>query len=182
MKPENARVESRVIFFSDLHNFSQIDRDLRERSVDFIQDFYATVGEIIVENRGEIIKYMGDSVFALFPCNSENRVVQAAVEMRRAYRNLLEQYQVDTESELEIGIGSGEVTVGTFGHPTLRVKDAFGVAICDTAVMMHHRGIAITQAVHEKIEARVPTKRLPDLQVKWRETPLTRWEIIEQPE
>ena len=182
MTPENARIESRVIFFSDLHNFSQIDRELRDRSVEFIQDFYATVGEIIVENRGEIIKYMGDSIFALFPRDSESQVVEAAVEMRRAYGGLLEKYQVEIESELEIGIGSGEVTVGTFGHRTLRMKDAFGVEICDTAVSMHHRGIAVTQEVYERIEGRFPARRLPDLPVKWRETPLTRWEIVEKPE
>ena len=53
------------------------------------------------------------------------------------------------ETELEIGIGSGEVEVGTFGHQSLRQKDVFGQEVNCTAVIGHHRGIAITETVYD---------------------------------
>lgn len=172
-------IESRVIVFTDVHHFMQIHEELGERSYDLIQELYEESGEAIVKHGGEIVKYLGDSVFAIFPAGHETEAIECARDMRRAYADLLGRYGVETESELEVGIGSGQVTVGVFGHRTLRTRDAFGRKVSETAMLMHYRGIAISREVFESVGDRYQTRRLADMPLKWQEEPLARWAIVE---
>ena len=68
------------------------------------------------------------------------------MNMRNEIRRLPE------ETELEIGISSGDVVVGTLGHRSHRQKDIMGTAVMVAASIGHHRGIAITSQVYEKIK------------------------------
>jgi hypothetical protein len=45
------------------------------------------------------------------------------------------------------------------------------------AMIGHHRGVAITESVYERIKADYRTNRLPDFKVKWRDEPLKTWEV-----
>jgi len=179
MTSNNIQIKSHIIFFSDIHHFSQIYGALKEEALEFIQDVFEMMGELIVMNEGEIWKYEGDSVFALFPAHKEEKVISGAIEMRKSYQDLLKKYQIITESDLEIGIGSGEIAVGILGHKSLRMKGAYGFAVWNTAMLMHHRGIAVTQEVYEKVKDQFETRRLPDVEVKWQDERLACWEIVE---
>ena len=44
-------------------------------------------------------------------------------------------------------------------------------------MLMHHRGVAVTGAVHSAIADVMDCRKLPDLAVKWRETPVEQWEV-----
>jgi len=48
------------------------------------------------------------------------------------------------------------------------------------ATIGHHRGVAITEGVYNRLEPGYPTRRLPDKQVKWQKEPLKVWEVDER--
>ena len=179
MPASDVRFESRVILFFDIHSFSTVSAALGADVYSFIQQVYEDLGELVVSTDGEIVKYAGDSMFVLFPAGSEPRVVDCALRMRRAYADLADAHGLSsTVTELEVGIASGEIAMGVFGHESLRQKDAFGDKVNEAAVLMHHRGVAITRDVFEKPPDGVQTRQLPDLQAKWQQGPLESWEIV----
>ncbi len=82
------------------------------------------------------------------------------------------------DTELEVGIGSGEVMTGVFGHSSLRQKDVFGEEVNRAATIGYHRGIAITERVYDAVKGHYKTRRLPNFSVKWQDEPLQVWEVV----
>jgi class 3 adenylate cyclase len=100
--------------------------------------------------------------------------------MRSGYNALLQKYDIETESELEVGIGAGAVVTGTFGHQSLRTEDVFGTVVNETAMIMHYLGIAVTKEIHQQIGSTFKTRRLEDIALKWAEAMLKVWAIVEK--
>ena len=173
--------QEHVVLFTDLHEFSKIMKADPSGSIDLIQAYYDNLGEDIVFGGGRIVKYLGDAILALFPKGNEIAAVEAALKMRSAYARLLKEHSVSVTSEVEIGIGAGDVVSGIFGHESLRCFDIFGDTVNEVAMIMHHRGIAVTAAVRNRVSSRFPTRRLQDVRVKWKADLLEVWEIIEDP-
>ena len=178
MSTPQISLEERVIMFADVHNYSIVINSLGTNHFNFLQEVYERLGEIIVSYQGEIIKYIGDSILCIFPADSEEVAIKCAIDSRRTFSQILSEHNISSESEWEVGIGSGEVEVGTIGHESLRVKDVFGEEVNRSAMIGHHRGVAITESVYEKVRLTHKTKPLPELKVKWQEEPLKFWEVI----
>jgi hypothetical protein len=99
--------------------------------------------------------------------------------MRKAYASVVRKRKVSHATELEVGIGAGEVEIGMFGHESLVRKEVFGEVVNWVAKIGHHRGIAITEGVYDEVKANYETRRLPDFKAKWRDEPLRIWEVVE---
>jgi len=155
--------ESRVILFMDIHNYSIAARALAGEQYGFLQEVYETLGDVVVEHKGEIVKYLGDALLCVFPADSENEAVECSLKLRKAFSDIVSKRGLPSDTELEIGIGSGEVAVGTFGHKSLRQRDILGEEVNRIAMIGHHRGIAITEQVHEKVKMNYETRRCPIL-------------------
>jgi len=179
MKNYGITTESRVILFMDIHNFSITVSAWAGDPYGFLQEVYEKLGDIIVEHKGEIVKYMGDALLCVFPADSENKVVKCSLKLRKAFSVIVSRRGLPPDTELEIGIGSGEVATGVFGHKSLRQKDVFGEQVNRAAMIGHHRGIAITEQVYEKVKVNYETRRLPEFRAKWQDEPLKVWEVVE---
>jgi class 3 adenylate cyclase len=173
-------IETRVILFMDVHNFSLAGPLLAEDQYNFLQEMYEKLGDIVVDHQGEILKYLGDAILCVFLAGSEVRAVQCALELRKTFADMASRRGLPPDTELEIGIGSGKVAIGIFGHRSLQQKDVFGEVVNQVEMIGHHRGIAITERVYSSIRTSYETRRLPDFQVKWQEEPLKVWEVREE--
>jgi len=169
-----------VILFCDIHEYSVASLGLGERVGDFVQDFYRSMGERIVEAHGTILKYLGDSIFALFAEKTEPQVVRCALAMRSDFAALAARWELPAPTVLEVGIGSGSVLRGTFGHPSHLEEDAFGEAVNVVASICHHRGVAVTAAVRERLGEAYALTRLPPRKLKWRSEPVETWAVSEK--
>ncbi len=174
----NVVVENRVILFTDIHEFSLVFNELERKGYSFLQEVFEELGDLVVRYEGEILKYLGDGMLCIFPADSESDTIKCALEMRRAYANIVRTRNISHATELEIGIGAGEVEMGMFGHESLVQKEVFGEEVNLTAMIGHHRGIAITERVYDKVKANYETNRLPDFEAKWRDEPLRVWEVV----
>ncbi len=172
-------VESRVVMFMDIHNYSVVGRALQEAQYDFLQTVYERFGDSIVAHSGEIIKYLGDGILCVFATDAAVPAIQCALELRQIYANIVREWDLSQATELEIGLSAGPVAVGIFGHSSLRQRDVFSEIVNEAAVIGHHRGVAITAAVYERVKDNFPTHPLEPYQLKWREDPLHVWEIVE---
>lgn len=168
-----------VILFTDIHHFSLASKILAERLYDFLQELYETLGDIVIGHQGELIKYFGDGLLCVFPIDLEHKAIEGAISMRKAFTEMVRQWELPGETELEVGISEGEVGEGIFGHQTLRQRDIFGEVVSQAAMIGHHRGIAITEQVYDKVKDMYAVRPLPDVILKWQEEPLKVWEIDE---
>ena len=179
MKRKDAVLENRVIVFIDIHNYSIAAQALGDERWLFLQETYETLGEIIVVHGGEIIKYLGDGLLCIFPGGAENDAVGCALELRKAFSDLVDPRSLPPDTELEIGIGSGRVAIGMFGHRSLLQKEVFGETVLRAAAIGHHRGVAITERVYERVKSDYETRKLPERRIKWQAEPLPVWEVVE---
>ena len=179
MAGPNITVEERVVMFADVHDYSKISRALGVEAFDFLQEMYQKLGDIIIAHGGTIVKYLGDALLCVFPADTENKAVDCALKLRPAFAQIVSLGGLAAETELEIGIASGQVAAGTFGHPSLLQWDVLGEEVNRAATIGHHRGIAITERVHERVKSNHPVRRLPDFKVKWQTEALKAWEVLE---
>ena len=167
----------RVILFTDVHNFSIATNVLGERLADFLQEMYETLGEIVVNHQGELVKYLGDGLLCIFEVGLEQEAVASAVVMRKAFTDMVERWALPADTELEVGIGEGKVVEGVFGHRTLRQREVYGNVVNEVARIGHHRGIAITEKVYERVRESYAVHQLADVAVKWQEAKVKVWEV-----
>jgi class 3 adenylate cyclase len=166
-----------VIVFVDVHDFSKAAVLLGDRLASFVQDFYQTLGECIVGAHGTIVKYMGDMIMSVFADKAEVAAVRCGLEMRNAMARLVEKWHLPPATELEVGIGAGRVDRGTFGHESLRTEDVFGEEVSVTAMICHHRGVAITESVRDRVKESFRLTPLGPHPLKWRSEPAKVWAV-----
>lgn len=172
------RAEARVVLFTDVHDFARLMTELGPRQLDFLDAFYCDLGQVVVDHGGQLVKYIGDALLCTFPEDSEDQAVRCGLSLRQAHADLLARWQLCEECVLEVGISAGEVCTGTVGHTSLRVEDVFGAPVFEAAVIGHHRGVAVTAAVHARLGDVWPTRALPERPLKWRPEPLQVWEVV----
>ena len=125
------------------------------------------------------MKYLGDGFLSVFPAGLEQAAVASALSMRKAFSEMVKRWELPADTELEVGIGAGEVGEGIFGHRTLRQRDVYGEVVNQAAKIGHHRGVAITEQVYKKVRDSYAVRRLPDVALKWQAEPLKVWEVEE---
>jgi class 3 adenylate cyclase len=175
----NITIEERVVLFADVHDYSRISHALGVDSYSFLQEMYEKLGDIIIAHGGAIVKYLGDALLCVFPAGTENEAVNCALKLRPAFAQIVSRRGLSVETELEIGVASGQVASGTFGHRSLPQWDVVGEEVNVAATIGHHRGIAITERVYDRVRSNTPVRRLPDFNVKWQTEPLQVWEVVE---
>lgn len=92
----NSETLDAALWFSDLRNFTGIsEAHSTEKVVALLNSYFGIVGDAVERNGGEILKFIGDAVLAIFPLGDQrdsNAACQAALAAARealvAYGNI----------------------------------------------------------------------------------------------
>jgi len=106
-----------TIIFTDLESFTSITEDLEPAEVsEILTSYFGQTTKCILENKGTIIKYIGDAVFAAWgaPIDDPHHAMRAA-ETACDLRCLSELVVHDKILRTRIGIHSGKVLAGNLG-------------------------------------------------------------------
>jgi len=115
-----------VIWFSDLRNSTQLSTELDgQQMVGHLNEFFSIVTNAVDEQGGEVLKFIGDSVLAIFPCESIEEVgceashmaetaAQNAIERTAAY-NAKAAKNGRLPIDFGIALHVGEVFYGNVG-------------------------------------------------------------------
>jgi adenylate cyclase len=107
----------------DIRGFSRIAKNVGpHRSVALLNEFFATMGAIVVRHGGIVDKYLGDGFLALFGApvstahDADNALI-AALLMRNSLTQLIELVAAEYGGKLSVGIAihTGEMIVGNIG-------------------------------------------------------------------
>jgi adenylate cyclase len=126
-----------AILFADIRGFTRFSEHRLPYDVVFVlNQYFAAMGEAVVEAGGHLDKFIGDGVMALFGLTSGTErgcreALIAAVGMSRALDDLNHVLAHDLREPLRIGIGihMGHVIVGEMGHGRAKGLTAIGDAV-----------------------------------------------------
>jgi adenylate cyclase len=116
LKPGGKLVEVTVIF-TDLESFTTISENLDPAEVaEILTSYFGQTTKCILENKGTIIKYIGDAVFAAWGAPVDepqhaNRAVETACDLRCLSELVVRGKTLRTR----VGIHSGKVLAGNLG-------------------------------------------------------------------
>ncbi len=124
-----------TIMFSDIRSFTTISEKMTpQENFNFINDYLGKVSPAIRNQGGIIDKYIGDAIMALFPQESAEAALQAAIQMQHEVSAYNEYRLNNGYQPIAIGVGlhTGILRLGTIGEPermeTTVISDAVNLA------------------------------------------------------
>ena len=117
------------------------------KTVLFFDGFYTLCGRYIEAHSGELIKYMGDSVLAIFDENDILPAITAVQEIRKAFPSYCESAGINA-TDIRAGIHIGEAIIGEFGSSGIRDVLGRGSSL---AIQMSGPGITLSEQVYRKL-------------------------------
>ena len=126
LRGEHEAIEA-VVLFSDLRDFTEKSESWSETALLRVLDgYFDAVVESVHAQDGDVLKFIGDGVLAIFPVNAADSrpdrcraALAAAIGANAALAALNDERRRDNLEALAIGIGIhvGEVTYGNVGSP-----------------------------------------------------------------
>jgi class 3 adenylate cyclase len=107
----------------DIRNFSRLYQSIgHQKIVAMLNYFFSTMGNIALQHKGIVDKYLGDGFLAIFGAvktsvADADNAIAAALEMKEAMKNLNQHLQeaFGTTFEIGISINTGETVIGNIG-------------------------------------------------------------------
>jgi len=146
------RVE-RTIVFTDIVGFSTLSENMSpEAVIALLNAHFQILGGIIYKHNGDIDKFIGDSVMAIF--EEADDAVAACVEIQRALCDLNEMQKPADRLQIRIGVNTGEVVFGNMGTEERLDRTLIGDAV-NTAQRLESRadpgGVMISETTHQAL-------------------------------
>jgi adenylate cyclase len=126
---------SAAIMICDLRDFTRIsDNWPRDDVIDLLNDYFDALSEPIARHGGEILKFMGDGLLAIFPLSQPSacaNLLHAVAEGRQAMIGLNKKNSETGRASLNYGIGVhvGDVMYGNIGSLTRLDFTVIGPAV-----------------------------------------------------
>lgn len=124
-----------AIWFCDLRGFTALSEHMpRDALLRVLNDYFDVMAGAVETHGGEILKFMGDGMLAMFPLETDAacwRAVQAAIQARAGMAELNRHRIAAGEAPLGFGIAlhAGEVMYGNIGSRTRLDFTVLGPAV-----------------------------------------------------
>jgi adenylate cyclase len=179
-----------TVLFADLVGFTALGETLTpEALVALLNDYFATMSQVIERHRGQVSKFIGDGLLALFGAHEPNPwqvddAVHAALAMQRALaeRNATRAAQGGPQLRVGIGIHSGPAVAGVLGSQALMEFTVIGgtvnlAARVERLTRAHEAAILVTSAVRERLDPRFTLAPMPATAVRGVGEPVATWAV-----
>jgi class 3 adenylate cyclase/tetratricopeptide (TPR) repeat protein len=116
-----------AVLFADISGFTALSERLAARGADGVEEltqvlnaYFGRLIEIIVEHGGDVVKFAGDALLAIWPTDSESgveRVARVAARCGRAVQLALQTFTTGTGHRLylRVGVGAGTFHLASVG-------------------------------------------------------------------
>lgn len=143
-----------AIMFCDLRGSTRLEQELpRDEYIALLNAFLEITSTIVDARGGEVLKFIGDAVLAVFPAGEDAAAAcAAALDAARAVVDQVAGDDVTAQTSCAIGIAFGRVTYGNIGSSTRLDFTVIGLAanvaarLCD-AGKTHGHAIMVTDEV-----------------------------------
>jgi len=177
-----------AVMFSDIRSFTSISETMTpQENFDFVNAYLRRVSPIVREQKGFIVKYLGDGMMAMFP-GSPNDAIQAGLKKLDLVLKYNEDRKKAGRKPIQIGIGIhiGHMMVGIVGEEARMQGDAFSDDVNLTARLegltkMYGVSMIISDNIYQQL---APTHNysirfLDIVKVKGRNRPINIFELYD---
>ena len=146
-----------AIWNCDLRSFTMISEHWpRDDVISSLNDYFDAMGAPVTKYGGEILKFIGDGMLAIFPLEEEDacvRALRAAIEARQAMIELNQRREAQGFERLGYGLALhvGDVMYGNIGTTTRLDFTVIGPAVNTTA-----RLEGLTKVLHRRVVLSAP--------------------------
>jgi adenylate cyclase len=178
-----------AFLFTDIRGFTTLCEGMRpEEVVDILNQYLDLETEIILNNHGDVDKFVGDEMMAFFegPLKEENSC-RAAMQIRHAMMEQKERREKEGLPVVSIGIGinSGPVTFGSVGARDRMDFTSIGdtvnlAARLEGANKAYGSKSIITEAVYSNVQEHFLCRELDYIAVKGKNEPVRIYEILQE--
>ena len=182
-----------TVLFSDIQGFTAFSEKFSpEDIIETLNDYLNGMATVIENNGGEIDKFIGDAIMAVFPAQPDkkasalNAVLSAAAMLEEQYmfnKMMLDRKKAPVHTG--IGIHTGEVIAGTMGSNTRKDFTVIGDVVntasrIEGLTRQYGVSILVSEAVYQLTEdnARLHYRLVDRVRVKGRETPIKVFELF----
>ncbi|SRR5579883_231491 len=180
-----------TILFSDIANFTELAEDTDpEQLMIHLSSYLNALTKIIQHNKGNIDKYIGDSIMAFWgaPLNDLDHVLhacRAVLACQREVRRLNNKWQAEGKLvfKTRFGLNTGTAIVGNMGSTDRLNYTVLGDAV-NIASRLEKLGkeygvdIIVSQYVHEKVASRFLFRPLDTLLIRGKHKPITIYQLV----
>jgi adenylate cyclase len=166
-----------AIMICDLRDFTGIsDNWPRDDVIDLLNSYFDAISEPIARHGGEILKFIGDGLLAIFPFSEPSacaNLLHAVAEARQAIAVLNERYREAGRAPLNYGTGVhvGDVMYGNIGSQTRLDFTVIGPAVnmasrLETLTKQLHRPVLLSRAFANFVESDFDLEHLGEYPVR----------------
>ncbi|MGY8666571.1 adenylate/guanylate cyclase domain-containing protein [Bradyrhizobium sp. UFLA05-109] len=166
-----------AILICDLRDFTRIsDNWPRDDVIDLLNDYFDAMSEPIVRHGGEILKFIGDGLLAIFPLSQPSagaNLLRAVSEARQAMAVLNENNSVTGRAPLHYGIGAhvGDVMYGNIGSRSRLDFTVIGPAVnmasrLETLTKQLGRTVLLSRAFADLVKGEVELERVGEQPIR----------------
>ena len=141
-----------AIMICDLRDFTRIsDNWPRDYVIDLLNGYFDAISEPIARHGGEILKFIGDGLLAIFPLSQPSacaNLLNAVAEADRAMAALNEKNSEAGRAPLNYGVG---VHVGDVMYGNIGSRNRLDFTVIGPAVNMASRLEALTKQLGRKV-------------------------------
>lgn len=141
-----------AIMICDLRDFTKIsDNWPRDDVIDLLNDYFDAMSDPIARHGGEILKFIGDGLLAIFPLSQPNactNLLRAVTEARQAMTALNQRNNGTGRAPLNYGIG---VHVGDVMYGNIGSTSRLDFTVIGPAVNMASRLEALTKQIGKPV-------------------------------
>jgi adenylate cyclase len=185
-----------TVLFSDIRSFTSLSESLPpEDIVNFLNDYFEKMIEIIFSHYGTLDKFIGDGIMAEFGAplddsHQELNAILAALDMQKIVASLSTKWKGKKYEHIQIGIGihTGPAIVGNIGSSQRMEYTAVGDTVnvasrLETATKELHKGILISKETYEVVKQHplLSFEPIGFIQLKGRIEPIEAYSVSEKP-
>jgi adenylate cyclase len=175
-----------TVLFVDIRGFTAFtERHPAPHVVETLNHIFRAMTQVIFTFRGTFDKYLGDGLMAFYGApvaekDDAQRAVQAAIEMQRLFRGLMEDTALDLGGlGLSIGLHSGEAIIGNIGSERVMDYTVIGDTV-NVAKRLQEQAdggmIFLSKATYDQIKG-IKAEKLPPIQLPGRREPIHAYQI-----
>lgn len=180
-----------TVFFSDIRGFTNISEEMQsaKKLVDYLNEYFEPMSNIITKYEGTIDKYIGDSIMAYWnaPANVENhadKALQASLFQIKELEKLNKKLAKNQKPEIKIGIGinTGTAIVGEMGSMGRNDYTVIGDSInlgarVESLCKFYGSKINITNFTKAQLQQDYTFRFLDLVTVKGKKEPVEIWQV-----
>ncbi len=159
-----------VIWYFDLKGFTKLSETLPGTAIiEMLNDYFAMTVDVVESHGGNVLKFMGDGLLAIFDMDqipdARRVAIEAALELRDAFVSLNERRAAGglTTTDFTLALHAGDVLYGNIGGKTRLDFTVIGPAVNTTSRILGMCS-AVDQAIVISAKVAAPVlESIPDL-------------------